>query len=350
MGVCTEKPDILLDLICLEAVGEQQRRDRTVVTVTSPPSKMMTEEISAMTKPPTSNTATGSGMPFDRSAPKVRTSNEDGSPKNRTRSKRGGERNTKSKKVHAADEVNEWATSLESVAPVTALLDELTMEKFDSISDQIIEWANKSETETDGRTLIHIVRLVYEKATNEAVQPEIYARLCRKMVERISSNIKDDGIRSTDGRHITGGQLFRKYLLNRCQEDSKRAWAVKNPTAAEVPGGVEFYLDANRAAQRAKQQGLGLIQFIGELYKLQMLTERVMHEYIKKLLGNINNPKEEEIAALCRLLKNVGKLLDSPKSRAHMNIYFTKLGEIGRNSNVTPHLQAMLRVGFAICF
>ncbi|KAG6898942.1 hypothetical protein C0993_002448 [Termitomyces sp. T159_Od127] len=34
---------------------------------------------------------------------------------------------------------------------VKALLNKLSMEKFDSISDQIVEWANKSEDENDGR-------------------------------------------------------------------------------------------------------------------------------------------------------------------------------------------------------
>jgi translation initiation factor 4G len=38
---------------------------------------------------------------------------------------------------------------------VKGLLNKLTMEKFASISDQIIAWANKSEKEKDGQTLIH---------------------------------------------------------------------------------------------------------------------------------------------------------------------------------------------------
>jgi len=38
---------------------------------------------------------------------------------------------------------------------VKDLLNELTMEKFDSISDQMIKWANKLENEKDGRTDTH---------------------------------------------------------------------------------------------------------------------------------------------------------------------------------------------------
>ncbi|KAF9440291.1 hypothetical protein P691DRAFT_767979, partial [Macrolepiota fuliginosa MF-IS2] len=42
---------------------------------------------------------------------------------------------------------------------VKGLLNKLTTKRFDSISDQIIEWANKSEKENDGRTLIRVIHL-----------------------------------------------------------------------------------------------------------------------------------------------------------------------------------------------
>ncbi|KAF6760217.1 hypothetical protein DFP72DRAFT_883540 [Ephemerocybe angulata] len=217
---------------------------------------------------------------------------------------------------------------------VKGLLNKLTMEKFDSISDQIITWANKSEQEKDGRTLIQVIRLVFEKATDEAAWSEMYARLCRKMMERISPK----------GKPIAGGQLFRKYLLNRCQEDFERGWAAKEATAlAAVSKGAED--DAVKAAnqgkdaeteEKAKRQGLGLIKFIGELFKLQMLTERIMHECVKKLLGNVENPEEEEIESLCKLLATVGAILDTPKARAHMDIYFGL-------PNVSSRMQFMLQ-------
>jgi hypothetical protein len=47
---------------------------------------------------------------------------------------------------------------------VEALLNKLTMEKFDSISDQIRSWADKSEKE-DGQSLIQDTRLVSERGS-----------------------------------------------------------------------------------------------------------------------------------------------------------------------------------------
>ena len=102
---------------------------------------------------------------------------------------------------------------------VRALVNKLTMERFDSISDHIIVWANKSEMEKDGRTLVQVIRLIFEAAIDQELFSEVYARLCRNMMEQISPNVRDDGIKNAEGKPIAGGQLFRKYLLNRCQED-----------------------------------------------------------------------------------------------------------------------------------
>ena len=245
---------------------------------------------------------------------------------------------------------------------VKALLNKLTMEKFDKLSDQIIEWANKSEQEQDGATLILVIRLIFEKATDEAAWSEMYARLCRKMMERISPNVHDQGVKATNGAPITGGQLFRKYLLNRCQDDFQRGWAVKESTAQAAAGKAAddqaqkdanegkgegetvLYSDEYYAAEKAKRQGLGLVKFVGELFKLQMLTERIMHECIKKLLSNVINPEEEDIESLCRLLITVGPQIDSEKAHEYMNIYFARMNEIANGTAVTSRIKYMLLV------
>jgi hypothetical protein len=251
---------------------------------------------------------------------------------------------------------------------VKALVNKLTMERFDSISDQIIAWANKSEREKDGRTLIQVIKLVFEKATDEATFSEMYARLCRKMMEQISPKVQDDGIKNAEGKPFAGGQLFRKYLLNRCQEDFERGWVAKETTAAAAASKAtadlavkeanektkgeesELYSEEYYAAAKAKRRGLGLIRFIGELFKLQMLTERIMHECIKKLLGNVENPEEEEIESLCKLLSTVGSLLDTQKARAHLDVYFSRMKELTKNKNVNSRMIFMLQVSGTMIF
>ncbi|KAG8988055.1 hypothetical protein FRB90_002993, partial [Tulasnella sp. 427] len=244
---------------------------------------------------------------------------------------------------------------------VKALLNKLTLENFESVSNQIITWANKSENEKNGATLIHVIKLVFEKATDEAHWSEMYARLCRKMMEQISGNVQDDNIRNTQGEPIVGGHLFRKYLLNRCQEDFERGWSQKESAQAAAAlkaetdkaaeeaskaggenGEPVLYSDEYYALLKAKRQGLGLVRFIGELFKLQMLTERIMHECIKKLLSKIDNPEEEEIESLCKLLTTVGQALDTPKAKGHMDIYFGRMQMLADNNNVASRIRYML--------
>jgi translation initiation factor 4G len=75
-----------------------------------------------------------------------------------------------------------------------------------------------------------------------------------------------------------------------------------------------------------------------------MLTERIMHECVKKLLGNVENPEEEEIESLCKLLTTVGAILDTVKARAHMDVYFTRMRELTKSQNVSSRMQFMLQV------
>ena len=46
---------------------------------------------------------------------------------------------------------------------------------------------------------------------------------------------------------------------------------------------------------------VGNIRFIGELYKEIMLTKIIMHEFIKKLIGEFQHPKEENVEDLCKV-------------------------------------------------
>ena len=58
---------------------------------------------------------------------------------------------------------------------------------------------------------------------------------------------------------------------------------------------------------QARRRSLGNIRFIGELYKLKMLTARIVHENIKNLFKTAD---EKSLELLCGLLTTVGKDLE----------------------------------------
>lgn len=233
---------------------------------------------------------------------------------------------------------------------VKALLNKLSMEKFDTISDQIMAWANKSEAEVDGATLQLVIKLVFEKATDEATWSNMYARLCRKMMEHLSSDVRDENLKDKQGNFVAGGQLFRQYLLSRCQAEFERGWSAREAleekqeavvaASGAAPGEVVFS-DEYYALQKAKRRGLGLVKFIGELFKLNMLTERIMHRCILQLL---EEPAEEDIESVCQLLITVGSALSGPKGKDSMDQYFKKMKEFAADQTVSSRIRYMLQV------
>ena len=66
-------------------------------------------------------------------------------------------------------------------------------------------------------------------------------------------------------------------------------------------------LEYEEKERRARRRSLGNIRFIGELYNLKMLTDRIMHEIIRRL---VTQTDEESLECLCWLLNTIGKQLD----------------------------------------
>ncbi|KAG8926082.1 hypothetical protein FRC01_009364 [Tulasnella sp. 417] len=231
-------------------------------------------------------------------------------------------------------------SSLEFVErKVKVLLNKLASENFDSISDQIVHWVNKSENEKNGRVLSLIIMLVFEKATDESHWAEMYARLCKRMMERISPAVRDDSVRNQAGEPIIGGQLFLKLLREGSQ-------AGGNTSREPELGSDEYYTRV-----KDKRQGIGLVRFIGELFKLQMLTERIVHGCIKMLLPSENglpNLTEAEIESLCQLLTTVGETLDVPKCKVYMDGYFQRLRMVADNEHISSRIRYMVLLDLSI--
>ncbi|UJO20114.1 Eukaryotic translation initiation factor 4 gamma [Fulvia fulva] len=209
---------------------------------------------------------------------------------------------------------------------VKAALNKMTPEKFDKIADQILEIAAQSKTEQDGRTLRQVIQLTFEKACDEAHWAGMYAKFCHKMLTTMSTDIRDETIKDKNGNPVVGGALFRKYLLNRCQEEFERGWQANLPDKPEGEEEAALLTDDYYIAAAAKRRGLGLIQFIGQLYKLRMLTLRIMHECVMRLLNFEGDPDEATVENLTTLLKAVGASMEEEEQgRGLMVTYFQRI-------------------------
>lgn len=209
-------------------------------------------------------------------------------------------------------------------------------------------------------TLKLVIKLVFEKATDEAHWSAMYARLCRMLLDLLDPAVTE----VIDGKEVSGGSLFRKYLLGRCQMDFESGWKAREEAATaaaakqeedkerlarheeakeEESGEPILLSDEYYAAQKAKRRGLGLVQLIGELFKLEMLSKGVIRTCLIRLLGNMNDPDEEDLESTCKLLTTVGRSFEAQAADS-MNVIFERLTAITNNENISSRIKFMILV------
>ncbi|ORX54407.1 ARM repeat-containing protein [Hesseltinella vesiculosa] len=219
---------------------------------------------------------------------------------------------------------------------VKGLLNKLTLEKFDTISDKIILYAEQSRTEDNGQSLRTVMKLVFEKACDEPAFAAMWAQLCRKLFEWMPNDIKDVSVLDKNGQPTSGVNLFYKYLLYRCQNGFEQGWSVSLPQTDGPVLSDEYY-----AAVKVKRQGLGLVQFIGELYRRGLLTTGIIYKCLKHLCDSGSQVREEEVESLCKLLTTVGADLDrNPQTAPFTDVFLKRMKTEMYNS---PHLSSRVQ-------
>jgi translation initiation factor 4G len=210
-----------------------------------------------------------------------------------------------------------------------SILNKLTPQNFDKLFEQV------NEVNIDNvSTLTGVISQIFDKALMEPTFCEMYANFCF----HLAGALPDFG---EDNEKIT----FKRLLLNKCQEEFERgereeAEADKTEEEGEVKQTKE---EREEKRVKARRRMLGNIRLIGELYKKRMLTERIMHECIKKLLGNYEKPDEENIEALCKLMSTIGEMIDHPKAKEHIDAYFERMRGLSTSQLISSRVRFLLR-------
>lgn len=139
-------------------------------------------------------------------------------------------------------------------------------------------------------------------------------------------------------------QTFKRVLLNTCQAEfeSRCKGSKKEPIPENLSKEEKMELEEKELL--AKKRMLGNITFIGELFKIHMLGERIMHDCITRLLGDIKNPNEDDIEALCRLMTSIGAQIDHAKAQPYMDQYFARMRELIKNKTLSSRIRFMIQV------
>ncbi|KAI9251737.1 armadillo-type protein [Sporodiniella umbellata] len=232
------------------------------------------------------------------------------------------------------------------IRKVKSLLNKLTLEKFDSISMQIWEYAKQAEKERCAESLQTVIDLIFDKACDEPGFAVMWAQLAKKLFDLTATNEKiknEDIVDEKTNQAVWGGALFRKYLLMRCQDDFYKGWKSDIPKIDESAPDV-MLTDEYYAAVKAKRRGLGLVQFIGELYKFQMLSNNVMKECLRRLCSNIETPEDEETETMCKLITTVGRVFEVSESgnKQWLDVYFSRMKEMYDSKTLSSRVKFMI--------
>ncbi|KFM71888.1 Eukaryotic translation initiation factor 4 gamma 1, partial [Stegodyphus mimosarum] len=176
-----------------------------------------------------------------------------------------------------------------------SILNKVTSKNFVTL----VEQANSLHVNTEDK-LNGVVDLIHEKAIHEPNFSSIYAKL--------SSRLAQLSVPSSEqpGKEVN----FRKLLLAKCQlEFESKFNKMKERSKASDSAGDENNVEK---VKKSRYRQLGNVIFIGELFKVNIVAESIIHHCIKRLLIERS---EESLECFCGLLRTVGKYLEIAISR-----------------------------------
>ncbi|KAI1892495.1 hypothetical protein AGOR_G00134190 [Albula goreensis] len=237
------------------------------------------------------------------------------------------------KRESGADDPESQKTQ-ELFRKVRSILNKLTPQMFNQLMKQVTDLTIDTEERLKG-----VIDLVFEKAIDEPSFSVAYGNMCRCL-----ATLK---VPMADKPNSTVN--FRKLLLNRCQKEFEKDKVDDDvferkqkelESAASASERERLQEELEEAKDKARRRSIGNIKFIGELFKLKMLTEAIMHDCVVKLLKNHD---EESLECLCRLLTTIGKDLDFEKAKPRMDQYFNQMEKIVKERKTSSRIRFMLQ-------
>ncbi|XP_039152111.1 eukaryotic translation initiation factor 4 gamma 3 isoform X2 [Drosophila simulans] len=194
----------------------------------------------------------------------------------------------------------------ELVRRVRGILNKLTPERFDTLVEEIIKLKIDTPDKVD-----EVIVLVFEKAIDEPNFSVSYARLCQRLAaevkvidERMESEIKSN---SAHFRNALLDKTEQEFTQNVSQSTAKEKKLqpivdkIKKCTDANEKAELEAFLEEEE--RKIRRRSGGTVRFIGELFKISMLTGKIIYSCIDTLL---NPHSEDMLECLCKLLTTVG--------------------------------------------
>lgn len=229
------------------------------------------------------------------------------------------------------------------IEKLTWILNLITPENYEKLSKEAIDLVSTAQTKDHLENFIHCI---FKKSINEPTYCEFYARLCNDMakifISEENSNLENQ---NPESKHVT----FRRCLLTICQQefekdkDDNESLIKMKCKIEECNDNVKRNLLEEEYYIKEKQvhkHSLGNVRLIGELYRLNMLSENIIHECTVRLLKG--RPTDDYLEALCRLFTVVGKDLDKPEAKDRIDQYFERIQHLMKRGFMSTRVKYLL--------
>ncbi|XP_068116905.1 eukaryotic translation initiation factor 4 gamma 2 [Hyperolius riggenbachi] len=219
---------------------------------------------------------------------------------------------------------------------VRGILNKLAPEKFDKLCLELLNVGVESKLILKG-----IILLIVDKALEEPKYSSLYAQLCLRLAED-APNFDGPGQEGQPGQKQS--TTFRRLLISKLQDEFEN-----RSRNVEVYDKRDSPLLPEEEEQRAiaKIKMLGNIKFIGELGKLDLIHESILHKCIKTLLEKKKRVQledmGEDLECLCQIMRTVGPRLDHEKAKSLMDQYFARMRALKTNKDLPARIRFLLQ-------
>lgn len=163
---------------------------------------------------------------------------------------------------------------------------------------------------------------------------------------------------------------FKRSLLNKCEDEFNKqdmhvAWKKEKKEYDETKSKLtetqretqKIELEIRRV--QLKKQMLGNVKFIGQLFKVGLLKEKIMRYCVAQLLkldeskGKSKNPEyrdtgdmdldEEDHEAVCSMFGTIGKTIDHNQAATFMQVCFDKIEKLSNNTKIPTRPRFMYK-------
>ncbi|KAL3074920.1 hypothetical protein niasHS_014365 [Heterodera schachtii] len=200
---------------------------------------------------------------------------------------------------------------------VRGLLNKITPSTYKDLSEEFIQY----KIPEDPKLLEMIIDLIFDKAVEEPHFCPLYSDLCKKQVE-------EEKVAMADKQPTE--KCFRTEIIQKCQKtftvsnhfDEKIAELRKKIDDLEEgdeKGRAQVEEEIEGRRSKEKRRLLGIIRFISQLYRHQLLIDKIINWCAVELIKRYEVTKDEVyIEYAVELLETVGKVYEERQQKMRL--------------------------------